>query len=79
LQIKYNYNMSQNQQAQNQNIEILLSYLIKGIKYWYLPIFATIVGFFIAFYKVRYHVPKFEASGRILVKTNILLGGKNIL
>ncbi|MFN7013109.1 MAG: hypothetical protein ACK4ON_02440, partial [Bacteroidia bacterium] len=58
----------QNNKNENINIHVILSYLNKGIKYWYLPVLALLIGFALAYYKVRYHVPQYEASGRILVK-----------
>lgn len=62
------YMMSQNLQTQNKNFELFISYLTKGVKFWYIPLLFILIGGAIAFYKVRYFVPQFEASGRILVK-----------
>ena len=50
------------------NIEQLKVYFIKGIRYWYVLLLSLIIGGAYGYYKVRYNVPSYTVSGRVLVK-----------
>ncbi|MCC6690619.1 MAG: polysaccharide biosynthesis tyrosine autokinase [Bacteroidia bacterium] len=46
----------------------LKAFLYKSIKYWYLFVLALVISSALAFYKVRYNVPGYNVSARILIK-----------
>lgn len=44
------------------------SFLFKSIKYWYLFVIALVSSYSIAYYKIRYNIPTYNANARVLIK-----------
>ena len=59
--------MNDNENVGN-NVEQLKVYFLKGLMYWYVLLIALILVSAYGFYKVRYNVPTYQVSGRVLVK-----------
>lgn len=54
------------------------SFLLKSIKYWYVFVFAIVLSYFLAFYKVRYSVPAYSVNARVLIKDDFSTPGSSL-